>query len=667
MKVAKDEPVSPRKLQRDCPHDLATICLKCLEKDPKKRFASAGELAGELDRYLNDQPLVCRPPGRRERLGRLVRRHRNLAYLLAGATIAVCFSLVVLALWFPRQKGAGATAMTSPEQKTEDEAELVELPPDLQLVPRNAFQFTTIRLADVLARKDALALYERLNLNQVFGAPQLLREIWGGSAFSAGIKPEDVERFTIMLKGSTSPPLCLFALARPVDVERLRQAFHKQLQSAKPIKAARGKAPPKNSKREMEPIQVQGKIVYRPTMPLPTVPAFCAYTDRVLILGATDEIISVVERSAFTPDRGPLRRSLELAAGSHALVTGVHVPPSMFQMLIASQNRRDKEQQDILGTMQAGTLVVDLGPASEQGLLSGLAGGLRLAFPDAATAAKAQVLLAALWHTSLRQINTPGALPGGLGSREADLMSELVLPALRAAEWQQKGSSVSIEVQLNWTDSDLVRLQAAQAESATRARTGDNLRTIALAMYKYQSVHGRFPPAAVHGKNGEPLYSWRVELLPHLGQQALYNQFHRDEPWDSPDNKKLLERMPDIYAAPWLKKGPQTETYFQVFVGPRAAFEGKTGLSPTVFTDGTSNTFLIVEAAEAVPWTAPRDLPYEPGKPLPKLGGHFKGVFYAAFADGSARPFHLPVSPAALHAYITRNNGDNPFAPVRRP
>src|SRR5437016_5495874 len=101
-----------------------------------------------------------------------------------------------------------------------------------------------------------------------------------------------------------------------------------------------------------------------------------------------------------------------------------------------------------------------------------------------------------------------------------------------------------------------------------------------LAMHNYQGVHCRLPPAVVYGRDGTPLLSWRVLVLPYLGQQDLYEQFHLDEPWDSPHNLQLLPKMPVLYAPPSGKtwKVPAYHTVCQVFVGKGAAFEGHEGL-----------------------------------------------------------------------------------------
>ena len=97
--------------------------------------------------------------------------------------------------------------------------------------------------------------------------------------------------------------------------------------------------------------------------------------------------------------------------------------------------------------------------------------------------------------------------------------------------------------------------QADEKEQKARRQSLHNLRTISLAVHNAISAdkQGRFPAAAI-SKDGKPLLSWRVALLPFLGEKGLYEQFHLDEPWDSPHNKLLLDQMPNVYA-PVLRKG----------------------------------------------------------------------------------------------------------------
>src|SRR5712691_6018975 len=135
-------------------------------------------------------------------------------------------------------------------------------------------------------------------------------------------------------------------------------------------------------------------------------------------------------------------------------------------------------------------------------------------------------------------------------------------------------------------------------------------------MHNYSDTYRRLPPAAVCGPDGKPLLSWRVLILPFLAQENLYQGFHLDEPWDSSHNIQLLSRMPSAYG-PYKGDPPKDGgTYFQAFVGPGAAFEGTKGLTYADFKDGTSNTIMVVEAWDAVPWTKPEDLTYDPDRPL---------------------------------------------------
>ena len=179
-----------------------------------------------------------------------------------------------------------------------------------------------------------------------------------------------------------------------------------------------------------------------------------------------------------------------------------------------------------------------------------------------------------------------------------------------------------------------------------------------MAMHSYEHEHGHLPPAVVYGEDGTPLYSWRVALLPYI-DEAIYNEFHLDEPWDSPHNLKLLPRMPYNYALPPRKaaqmKMPPGYTICHVFVGPGTPFEEGQRLRSSEFPDGMCNTILIIEAGEPVPWTKPVDLQYAPDEPLPDLSSPFRDVIRLVCADCSRRHIPKTMSEATLRAAITRN------------
>lgn len=92
--VESQEPIAPRLLNPGIPVDLETISLKCLEKDPSRRYQTARELAEELDRFLRGQPLLARPVGRLGKLQRWGRRNP-----MASAFIGTVCSALLLALW----------------------------------------------------------------------------------------------------------------------------------------------------------------------------------------------------------------------------------------------------------------------------------------------------------------------------------------------------------------------------------------------------------------------------------------------------------------------------------------------------------------------------------------------------------------------------------------
>jgi serine/threonine protein kinase len=97
VQVLEAEPVSPRKLNPETPADLATICLKCLEKDPSRRYHSARELAEDLGRFLDHEPVLARPASRGRRLWSWARR-RPL-WMVSGITSFLVLALLALSYW----------------------------------------------------------------------------------------------------------------------------------------------------------------------------------------------------------------------------------------------------------------------------------------------------------------------------------------------------------------------------------------------------------------------------------------------------------------------------------------------------------------------------------------------------------------------------------------
>ena len=194
--------------------------------------------------------------------------------------------------------------------------------------------------------------------------------------------------------------------------------------------------------------------------------------------------------------------------------------------------------------------------------------------------------------------------------------------------------------------------------AALRSQSTNNLKQIALGMHNFHDMYKRFPPAAAGtSKTQEPMkdyppHSWRVALLPFVEGAHLYDQYHFDEPWDSPANRKLLDQMPSVYRHPKDPPGT-TDTCYFALTGPGTVFSNDEGISFAKIRDGTSNTLLIVEAKRSVPWTKPEDIPYDAEKPMPELGGYFDGGFHAARCDGSVAFFAHSVDEKVLRALIS--------------
>lgn len=203
----------------------------------------------------------------------------------------------------------------------------------------------------------------------------------------------------------------------------------------------------------------------------------------------------------------------------------------------------------------------------------------------------------------------------------------------------------------------LPAVQAAR-EAARRTQSVNNLKQLALAMHNYHDTHKTFPPRAVF-KDGKPLLSWRVQLLPFLDQEALYKEFHLDEPWDSENNRKLIPQMPPLFRNPSGKSQPGMANYLGV-VGEGLMFEGDKGRRMADIRDGTSNTLMFVEAddARAVVWTKPDDWEPDPQQPLAGLGSAHPGGFNAAFADGSVRFLSKGIDAQTFRAMLTVAGGE---------
>jgi eukaryotic-like serine/threonine-protein kinase len=176
-------------------------------------------------------------------------------------------------------------------------------------------------------------------------------------------------------------------------------------------------------------------------------------------------------------------------------------------------------------------------------------------------------------------------------------------------------------------DTGEASLQAARAQ----LQSIRNLQEIGRGMGGFYDAHGHFPPTMIYG-SGKPLLSWRVLILPFLGEEKLYKEFKLEEPWDSPHNRKLLTKRPKVYARSLHSSQQDDQTSYRALAG------------------------MIVESAP-VPWTQPEELVYDPAKPLPNLGGIFADRFHVLLRDGSVHAIKKEIDHEKMRTLLLRNEG----------
>ena len=248
------------------------------------------------------------------------------------------------------------------------------------------------------------------------------------------------------------------------------------------------------------------------------------------------------------------------------------------------------------------------------------------------------------------------------GLKDLVTVLKAVLATAKGAKYQVNDTEAQMTVTLPLAGLPLASAYKTATGELTRAaavqKSANNLKQIAISMHNYQDATGALPPAAVCDKKGKPQLSWRVLILPYIEQNELYKQFKLDEPWDSVNNKKLLAKMPPVYALPGAKPG-STETHYRVFVGKGAGFNWLLGGKLQNIADGTSNTLMCVTAATAVPWTKPDELEFDPEKDMTKLIGLVvNGKAQVAMFDGSVRTLSKIPSRKTLNALITASGGE---------
>lgn len=320
---------------------------------------------------------------------------------------------------------------------------------------------------------------------------------------------------------------------------------------------------------------------------------------------------------------------------------------------------------DLRGLTEVGDLIDAVVINANYGLSSGSMSVAALARDQASAEKLHQTLNQAIDYGrdyAIAQATQGSAGNGPVGVatlRYTERISQTITAMIRP---KISGNVVKVEMEGNMATTGILvglLLPAVQAarEAARRMQASNELKQIGLAMHNFHAAFDHLPDRAIRDKDGSPLLSWRVAILPFIEQNALYERFHLDEPWDSEHNLTLLPLMPSTYVDPSVATDPGY-TVFQAVVGDDAIFpENGTGRFRDI-TDGTSNTIMVVEANvdEAVPWTQPTDVDIDRDNPLPQLGHTHQNGFHVLMADGAVKFITHQIDMELLKALITRAN-----------
>lgn len=190
---------------------------------------------------------------------------------------------------------------------------------------------------------------------------------------------------------------------------------------------------------------------------------------------------------------------------------------------------------------------------------------------------------------------------------------------------------------------------------------------IAQALNNYAADHGTYPTPVVTDAAGKPLYSWRVLLLPYLGEGALYQRFNLKEAWDSPDNTYVIANLPLAYLSPNSSNMVGlAEPNYMLVTGRGTLFPSSGPLGPNSVVDAKEETILVVEVSNAaISWAQPGDINrnnmnFAAGQNAAglKVGSEDGTDLSVAMVDG--RPEMLPrnIPSSVLNSLLTPDGGE---------
>ncbi len=423
----------------------------------------------------------------------------------------------------------------------------------------------------------------------------------------------------------------------------------------------------------LKKVQQDGVIYYRQPVeaPVPTVVGLLG--ESILLVGSADVIPKILKgppehASPLSEDLKRLDAEADLVAAGRITE---ELKPLMAELQLSLADSQLKGLAKLPDQVIAARLVLKASPSPRVTLT------VKATNDQVVPAVEQQLrqlsfLAKTFWPLAKQSLlkNTPQA-----ARAEAEQAGAIVSKAIDQIAVSLQGREISLSVSNFTTLEELTALagqavertqQASQEQPASLqatplGRSQANLKALAAALFNAMDTDNlRGFPRGIGDAAGQPLLSWRVAILPYIGQGDLYQRFHLDESWDSNHNKTLLNEMPTTFQHPTVTLLPG-KTVYRSLSGQGMAFEekqslGKILLGPDLgdFTDDPETTLTLVEVApqHAVEWTKPEAFAPNPENPAEDFGSYWNNRFLGAFADG--RVSLVPqLSPAELKTLLT--------------
>lgn len=492
------------------------------------------------------------------------------------------------------------------------------------LIPANAQGFISGRTAEI-SRSDAAQI-----LIDIF--PPEFRTQMTAIEEKIGLKNSDVERGTVVIQNAATQSIWIVTqTSMPYDIEKIKSAAQEQ-----------------NPNSPFVEKNYNGKTFFNRADG-----ALYPVSDTILVFGPAAGIKACIDQQESPVSDGPLAAMIAETAGPNHLVLAFAEPMKMAPpgLLPANGNQGNPDAQMVLNVVKGLKLVTLVGSITDKLDLT-----LTATFSDEENVKTAQIHLGGiLGARDLVVGQISGQMPA-VGKFVGSLLEKLTV--------SQNGTNLVISLKgLDVSKAALTpvvdEVKKRVAGAAVDVRGRNNIIQMNLAMHAFHDTNRYLPPMQPNPQARHPNLSWRVDLLPFIGQENLYNQIRRNEPYDSEHNKQFWSQMPVTYALPGTDP-KQGKTPYQVFKGPNTAFSGqRTGLNQIL--DGTSNTLMIVEASTPVNWMAPEDLPFQQspnGYPPIKLGKPGEAFFLASTCDGAVHRIPKSIDPMNLQNLILINDGN---------